>query len=149
MLGMSLSSLLDVSPAHDFLRGLLSLVQEFEAVPEERYGGKNVRLSEIDRLFRLSPMLIAVTVNEQQQKSLFKVGSRSKRGGASATSSGGADFSMGLPQEGGEATFLFTPNIVSCLPLELHHGLDRCSLLPSAMLTLALDSPLTSTTSKF
>ncbi|GJN88707.1 hypothetical protein Rhopal_001673-T1 [Rhodotorula paludigena] len=104
VLGMSLSSLLDVSPAHDFLRGLLSLVQEFEAVPEERYGGKN------------------------QQKSLFKVGSRSKRGGASATSSGGADFSMGLPQEGGEATFLFTPNI----PFDLDYFqvlITTCELL--------------------
>lgn len=40
---MSLSALLDVAPAHDFLRGLLSLTQEFEAVPEDRYGGKNVR----------------------------------------------------------------------------------------------------------
>ena len=41
---MSLSSLLDISPAHDFLRGLLALVQEFEAIPEERFGGKHVSL---------------------------------------------------------------------------------------------------------
>ncbi|GAA5843822.1 hypothetical protein JCM9279_000157 [Rhodotorula babjevae] len=89
VLGMSLSSLLDIAPAHDFLRGLLSLTQEFEAVPEDRYGGRN-----------------------QQQKSLFKVGSRSRRaGGAGSAANGGADFPMGLPQEGGEASFLFTPNI--------------------------------------
>ncbi|BGP13756.1 hypothetical protein JCM10213v2_001694 [Rhodosporidiobolus nylandii] len=92
VLGMSLSSLLDISPAHDFLRSLLTLVQEYEAVPEDRFGGKN-------------------------QKSLFKVGSKSKRAGASAAASGGADFSMGLPQEGGEASYLLTPNI----PFELDY----------------------------
>lgn len=42
VLGMSLSALLDISPAHDFLRGLLSLVQEFDAMPEERFGGRGV-----------------------------------------------------------------------------------------------------------
>ncbi|GAA6004718.1 hypothetical protein JCM10207_000992 [Rhodosporidiobolus poonsookiae] len=95
VLGMSLSSLLDIAPAHDFLRSLLSLVQEFEAVPEERFGGKN------------------------QQKSLFKVGSKSRRGGGLSGASGaggGGDFSMGL-QEGGEASYLLTPNI----PFELDY----------------------------
>ncbi|BGP37757.1 hypothetical protein JCM10449v2_001679 [Rhodotorula kratochvilovae] len=106
VLGMSLSALLDISPAHDFLRGLLSLTHEFEAVPEERYGGKN------------------------QQKSLFKVGSRSRRAGgaSSAAANGGADFSMGLPQEGGEASFLFTPNI----PFDLDYFqvlITTCELL--------------------
>ncbi|GAA6047675.1 hypothetical protein JCM3770_001621 [Rhodotorula araucariae] len=105
VLGMSLSALLDISPAHDFLRGLLSLTHEFEAVPEERYGGKN------------------------QPKSIFKVGSRSKRaGGAAAAANGGADFSMGLPQEGGEASFLFTPNI----PFDLDYFqvlITTCELL--------------------
>ncbi|GAA5848197.1 hypothetical protein JCM8547_004441 [Rhodosporidiobolus lusitaniae] len=96
VLGMSLSSLLDISPAHDFLRSLLSLVQEFEAVPEERFGGKHA------------------------QRSLFKVGSKSRRGGglsAASAASGGADFSMGLPGEGGEASYLLTPNI----PFELDY----------------------------
>ncbi|GAA5932798.1 uncharacterized protein JCM15063_002207 [Sporobolomyces koalae] len=37
ILGMSLSSILEISPAHDFLRGLLSLVQEFEAIPEDKF----------------------------------------------------------------------------------------------------------------
>ncbi|TNY19899.1 hypothetical protein DMC30DRAFT_282433 [Rhodotorula diobovata] len=110
VLGMSLSALLDVAPAHDFLRGLLSLTQEFEAVPEDRYGGKN-------------------DVRTQQQKSLFKVGSRSRRGGGAASAAnGGADFSMGLPQEGGEASFLFTPNI----PFELDYFqvlITTCELL--------------------
>ncbi|GAA5922497.1 hypothetical protein JCM3775_005750 [Rhodotorula graminis] len=105
VLGMSLSSLLDIAPAHDFLRGLLSLAQEFEAVPEDRYGGRN------------------------QQKSLFKVGSRSRRaGGAGSAANGGADFPMGLPQEGGEASFLFTPNI----PFDLdyfHVLVTTCELL--------------------
>ncbi|GAA5822798.1 hypothetical protein JCM11251_004384 [Rhodosporidiobolus azoricus] len=98
VLGMSLSSLLDITPAHDFLRSLLSLVQEFESVPEERFGGKNM----------------------QVQRSVFKVGSKSRRGGglsAASAASGGADFSMGLPQEGGEASYLMTPNI----PFELDY----------------------------
>ncbi|GAA6029318.1 hypothetical protein JCM8097_003618 [Rhodosporidiobolus ruineniae] len=96
VLGMSLASLLDISPAHDFLRSLLSLAQEFDAVPEERFGGKH------------------------SQKSLFKVGSKSRRGGGlagAAGGGGGADFSMGLPQEGGESSFLMTPNI----PFELDY----------------------------
>ncbi|BGP22703.1 hypothetical protein Rt10032_c08g3566 [Rhodotorula toruloides] len=90
VLGMSLSSLLDISPAHDFLRGLLSLVQDFDAMPEERFGGRG-----------------------QQQKSLFKVGSRSRRGGGmpGGGGGGGADFSMGLPQEGAEGSYLYMPNI--------------------------------------
>ena len=42
---MSLSSLLDISAAHDFLRGLLSLVQEFDSVPDDKFDldRKNVR----------------------------------------------------------------------------------------------------------
>ncbi|GAA5960625.1 hypothetical protein JCM21900_006025 [Sporobolomyces salmonicolor] len=100
VLGMSLSSLLEVTPAHDFLRGLLSLVQEFEAVPEERFGGGGLKGT---------------------QKGLFKLPARSRKSGpgssAAAVASGGADFSMGLPQEGSEASYLFTPNI----PFELDY----------------------------
>ncbi|GAA5894497.1 hypothetical protein JCM5296_005113 [Sporobolomyces johnsonii] len=100
VLGMSLSSLLEITPAHDFLRGLLSLVQEFEAVPEERFGGGGLKGT---------------------QKGLFKLPARSRKSGpgssAAAVASGGADFSMGLPQEGGEASYLFTPNI----PFELDY----------------------------
>ncbi|GAA5978408.1 hypothetical protein JCM10908_004342 [Rhodotorula pacifica] len=101
VLGMSLSSLLDISPAHDFLRGLLSLVQEFEAIPEERFGGRH------------------------QQKSLFKVGSRSRKGtgaiSGSTSGSGvggvGGDFGMALGADGGDASMLFMPNI----PFELDY----------------------------
>lgn len=39
---MSLSSLLDIPAANDFLRGLLSLVQEFDAVVEDKFDRKNV-----------------------------------------------------------------------------------------------------------
>ncbi|GAA5986713.1 hypothetical protein JCM11641_007748 [Rhodosporidiobolus odoratus] len=90
VLGMSLASLLDIAPAQDFLRSLSNLVQEYEAIPDERFGGKN------------------------PPKSLFKVGSKSRRAvGLSSTSAGGggAEFSMGLPQEGGEASYLLIPNI--------------------------------------
>lgn len=101
VLGMSLSSLLDISPAHDFLRGLLALVQEFEAIPEERFGGKH------------------------QQKSLFKVGSRSRKGTGSLSGSssgggvggGGGDFGMAIAADGGDASMLFMPNI----PFELDY----------------------------
>ncbi|GAA5853961.1 hypothetical protein JCM3766R1_003548, partial [Sporobolomyces carnicolor] len=37
ILSMSLSPILEVNPAHDFLRGLLSLVQEFDAIPEDKF----------------------------------------------------------------------------------------------------------------
>lgn len=49
VLGMSLSSLLDISAPHDFLRGLLSLMQEFDAVTDDKFERKNVSL----RLIRL------------------------------------------------------------------------------------------------
>lgn len=45
---MSLSSLLDLTSAHDFLRGLLSLVLEFDSVTDDKFEKKNVR----DRLRR-------------------------------------------------------------------------------------------------
>ncbi|KAG0660835.1 hypothetical protein C6P46_004390 [Rhodotorula mucilaginosa] len=101
VLGMSLSSLLDILPAHDFLRGLLALVQEFEAIPEERFGGKH------------------------QQKGLFKVGSRSRKGTGSLSGSssgggvggGGGDFGMAIAADGGDSSMLFMPNI----PFELDY----------------------------
>ncbi|GAA6023040.1 hypothetical protein JCM11491_000371 [Sporobolomyces phaffii] len=37
VLSMSLSSTLEISPANDFLRGVLGLVQEFEQVPEDKF----------------------------------------------------------------------------------------------------------------
>lgn len=43
VLGMSLSSLLDLTSAHDFLRGLLSLVLEFDSVTDDKFEKKNVR----------------------------------------------------------------------------------------------------------
>lgn len=46
MLGMSLSALLDIPAAHDFLRGLLSLMQEFEGVPDDKFDRKNVSFGE-------------------------------------------------------------------------------------------------------
>ncbi|GAA5862172.1 hypothetical protein JCM3774_004808 [Rhodotorula dairenensis] len=102
VLGMSLSSLLDISPAHDFLRALLALVQEFEAIPEERFGGRH-----------------------QQPKSLFKVGSRSRKGAGSHSGSssgggvggGGGDLGMTLGADGGDSSMLFIPNI----PFELDY----------------------------
>ena len=88
------------------------------------------------------------TLVQQQQKSLFKVGSRSRRaGGAGSAANGGADFPMGLPQEGGEASFLFTPNIVrplSCTSLSRSNRMSeltrRTSSLPPPRPSL-LDSP--------
>lgn len=52
MLGMSLSALLDIPAAHDFLRGLLSLVQEFEGVPDDKFERKNVSWPTSRRWFR-------------------------------------------------------------------------------------------------
>lgn len=88
------------------------------------------------------------TLVQQQQKSLFKVGSRSRRaGGAGSAANGGADFPMGLPQEGGEASFLFTPNIVrplSCTSLSRSNRMSeltrRTSSLPPPRPSL-VDSP--------
>lgn len=42
VLGMSLSALLDISAAHDFLRGLLSLLSEFDTVTDENFKARTV-----------------------------------------------------------------------------------------------------------
>lgn len=81
ILGMSLSALLDISAPPDFLRGLLSLMQEFDSVADDKF--------ELDR----------------KNRSVFRVTARPKRSNTS-----GADFTMGLP-ESGESSYLFTPNI--------------------------------------
>lgn len=47
VLGMSLSALLDIPAPHDFLRGLLSLVQEYEGVPDDKFERKNVSCAEL------------------------------------------------------------------------------------------------------
>ncbi|POY70171.1 hypothetical protein BMF94_6754 [Rhodotorula taiwanensis] len=102
VLGMSLSSVLDIAPAHDFLRGLLALTQDFDAMPEERFGGKN-----------------------QQPRSLFKVGSKSRRGAGGITGptngngvgGGAGDFGFSLGGDGGDGSMLFMPNI----PFELDY----------------------------
>ena len=81
---MSLSSLLDIPAAHDFLRGLLSLLQEFDSVSDDNFD------------------------NRKNQRSLFKgTGLRGRKSG-NGSINGGA-----LPEAGD--SYLFTPNIVSCL----------------------------------
>lgn len=100
MLGMSLSALLDIPAAHDFLRGLLSLVQEFESVPDDKFDRKNV--SSVRRSLK-ELQLIRVLL---QQRGLFRVASRARK-----SNTGGVDFTMGLP-ESGDASYLITPNIV-------------------------------------
>jgi len=100
VLGMSLSALLDIPAAHDFLRGLLSLVQEFESVPDDKFDRKNV--SSVRPSLR-EPQL---TRRLLQQRGLFRVASRARK-----SNTGGVDFSMGLP-ESGDASYLITPNVV-------------------------------------
>ncbi|KDE03924.1 hypothetical protein MVLG_05616 [Microbotryum lychnidis-dioicae p1A1 Lamole] len=81
VLGMSLSAILDIAPAQDFLKSLLSLVQEFDNVPDDRF----------DR--------------NRNPKTLFRGTTRSRKGMSLA----GSDF-IGL-QEGSDASNLFVPNI--------------------------------------
>jgi len=83
VLGMSLSPLLDISAAQDFLRGLIALLQEFESVPDDRFERR------------------------VQQKGLFRTASRPRKSGG-----GSLDFSFGIG-DSGEASYLVTPNIVS------------------------------------
>lgn len=138
VLGMSLSSLLDIAPAHDFLRALLALVQEFEAIPEERFGGRHVSFASLPRQTDVGPGMAWPALTradtlplwnpvpagkklQQQQKSLFKVGSRSRKGPGSLSGSssgggvggGGGDLGMTLGADGGDSSTLFMPNIVS------------------------------------
>ncbi|GAA6062448.1 hypothetical protein JCM10212_005351 [Sporobolomyces blumeae] len=59
VLGMSLSPLLEIQPPHDFLRGLLSLVQEFDGIAEDRWaglgqGGQGLKGPSQRSLFKLS-----------------------------------------------------------------------------------------------
>jgi hypothetical protein len=44
VLGMSLSALLEISAAHDFLRGLLSLLSEFDTVTDENFKARTVSI---------------------------------------------------------------------------------------------------------
>ncbi|SCV69423.1 BQ2448_2443 [Microbotryum intermedium] len=81
VLGMSLSAILDIAPAQDFLKSLLSLVQEFDSMPDDRF----------DR--------------NKNPKTLFRGNTRNRKG----VSLAGSDF-IGL-QEGGDASNLFMPNI--------------------------------------
>lgn len=43
VLGMSLSSLLDIMTPHDFLRGLINLLHEYETIPDDNFKPKMVR----------------------------------------------------------------------------------------------------------
>jgi hypothetical protein len=93
-------------------------------MPEERFGARGVSRSPrrlFSRTSSISQEADLVGPAHQQQRSLFKVGSKSRRGGGmpGGGGGGGADFSMGLPQEGGEASYLYMPNIVrASLPFQ-------------------------------
>jgi len=130
ILGMSLSSLLEIQPAHDFLRSLQNLSSEFDQIPEDKFS------------FLTTQSSIGVgtslgvggggggggTRGVGQKGSLFrgkrKPGEKSGKegtgqggqggggssGGGGGGGGGGAEFASG---EGGESGYLFIPNIVS------------------------------------
>ncbi|GAA5840962.1 hypothetical protein JCM5353_003703 [Sporobolomyces roseus] len=129
ILGMSLSSLLEIQPAHDFLRSLQNLSSEFDQIPEDKFS------------FLTTQSSIGVgtslgvgggggggggTRGVGQKGSLFrgkrKPGEKSGKegtgqggqggggssGGGGGGGGGGAEFASG---EGGESGYLFIPNI--------------------------------------
>jgi len=113
ILGMSLSSLLDIQPAHDFLRGLQHLSSEFDQIPEDKFS----LLSTLATSSGVGTSLATGGGGRGTQKGLFrgkkrpgekdKPGQGGQGGGGGG---GGAEFASG---EGGESGYLFIPNIVS------------------------------------
>ncbi|POW09046.1 hypothetical protein PSHT_09294, partial [Puccinia striiformis] len=83
ILGMSLSSLLDINSLQDFLKAMTTLLSEFEAMPTDNYKPKISSLS----------------------RGIFKQSSKSAR-----KSAGGTDYSITL-QDSGDPSFIYTPNI--------------------------------------
>ena len=98
VLGMSLSVLLEITAAHDFLRGLLSLLQEYDTITDENFKAKTVRTN--------SPKFCESELMASKQKNLFKAG-KGKR------PSGAADYPLSM-QDSGDHSYFFSPNIV-CL----------------------------------
>jgi hypothetical protein len=104
VLGMSLSALLDINVPHDFLRGLLSLAQEFDSVTDDKFDRKNVRGGP-----NHEPRILLTVL--RQQRSLFRASTRTRK-----SNIGASDFSMGM-QDAGDTSYLLTPNIVRNIPL--------------------------------
>ncbi|CAH7667625.1 hypothetical protein BY996DRAFT_449130 [Phakopsora pachyrhizi] len=84
VLGMSLSSMLDIMTLQDFLRGLISLLNEYESIPEDHFKPKMVNLS----------------------KGIFKQSSKTQRKSTGTTS----DYSISL-QDSNDQSLLYSPNI--------------------------------------
>lgn len=95
---MSLSVLLEISAAHDFLRGLLSLLQEYDTIDDENLKAKTVSRSFFYTI-AISPLNVVY-----DQKNLFKQG-KAKR------PSGTGDYPLSV-QESGDLSYFFSPNIV-------------------------------------
>ncbi|WAR64188.1 hypothetical protein PtB15_16B348 [Puccinia triticina] len=83
ILGMSLSSLLDINNLQDFLKAMINLLHEFECILNNNFKPKISSLS----------------------RGIFKQSSKSAR-----KSAGGTDYSITL-QESGDPSFIYTPNI--------------------------------------
>ncbi|OAV91352.1 hypothetical protein PTTG_28005 [Puccinia triticina 1-1 BBBD Race 1] len=83
ILGMSLSSLLDINNLQDFLKAMINLLHEFECIPNDNFKPKISSLS----------------------RGIFKQSAKSAR-----KSAGGTDYSITL-QDSGDPSFIYTPNI--------------------------------------
>lgn len=113
ILGLSLSSLLDINNLQDFLKAMVNLLQEFESIPNDNFKPKITGLSVS---FSLSHSLHhhdqkkkkkKIDKTDCVQKGIFKQSSKSAR-----KSAGGTDYSITL-QDAGDPSFIYTPNIVS------------------------------------
>ncbi|EFP79093.2 uncharacterized protein PGTG_05414 [Puccinia graminis f. sp. tritici CRL 75-36-700-3] len=85
ILGMSLSSLLDINNLQDFLKAMINLLHEFESIPNDNFKPKITSLS----------------------RGIFKQSSKSARKSAGGA---GTDYSITL-QDSGDPSFIYTPNI--------------------------------------
>lgn len=90
---MSLSSLLDITTPHDFLRTLSNLLSEFDAVPDDKFDRKSSKGS----------------------AAFFRNVAGGGNGRGRKSGGGGGDLSSGFGDS--NDTCLFTPNIVRVLSI--------------------------------
>ncbi|KAH8921290.1 hypothetical protein BT69DRAFT_1283280 [Atractiella rhizophila] len=114
ILGMSLSSLLEITSASDFLRGLLSLLNEYDTLPSEKE-----REGEGDRPVDFGPGGGAGGIGTERKGKIGMFRSRTAKGRLNAAGLGlglgQADYAGGLGEN--EVSYLLVPNI----PFELDY----------------------------
>ncbi len=127
ILGMSLSSVFDITSATDLLKGLLNILNEYDQSKDENYRPKMVR-----PILNIS-VLFFITQGMKQR--LFRTSKLPKR-----QAGGVNDYTISLT-ESGDASYLITPHMVQSLSFPKFLATNLPPALPAR---LPSDSPLPS-----